>query len=71
MSVVDYYTKTMKRRGRQIDKVYDYWQKASDAYVRGGVNLNSGPATRWLKKLRDYLDKEFPDDRRKDNRASP
>ena len=52
------YTNTTLKRGAQIDAVYDYWSKASDAYVRG---VDSGPATRWLKKLRDYLNKEFPE----------
>lgn len=62
---IDFYTPTVKKRGRQIDKVYEYWEKASEAFGQVGITLDSGPATRWLKKLRDYLNKEFPEKRRK------
>ena len=62
---MDFRTKTMVKRGRQLDKVYDYWEKASDAYARVATTLNSGPATKWMKKLRDYLNREFPEKRRK------
>ena len=62
-------TDTITKRGKQLDKVYDYWQKAYDAYAMVGVTLDSGPTTKWLKKLRDYLNKEFPDDKRKSHRT--
>ena len=62
---MDFRTKTMVKRGRQIDKVYDYWEKANEAYSKVAITLDSGPATKWLKKLRDYLNREFPEKRRK------
>ena len=62
---MDFLTETAKKRGRQLDEVYDYWEKASDAYARVATTLDSGPTTKWLKKLRDYLNKEFPEKRRK------
>ena len=64
---VNFYTKTLLKRGKQIDKVYDYWCRAYDAFGQSGVTLDTSSATRWLKRLRNYLNKEFPDDRRKSN----
>lgn len=43
---MDFLTETAKKRGRQLDKVYDYWEKASDAYARVATTLDSGPATK-------------------------
>lgn len=62
---MDFLTETIKKRGRQLDKVYDYWEKANFAYSKVAITLDSGAATKWLKKLRDYLNKEFPEKRRK------
>ena len=55
-------TNAMEKRGRQIDKVYELWRKAYDAFSMSGVTLCTAAATRHLKRLRDYLNKEFPDE---------
>ena len=54
--MIDFMTELNYKRGKQIDKVYEYWNKASEFYVA----LKFGAATSTLVRLRDYLNKVFP-----------
>lgn len=54
--MIDILTELNHKRGKQIDKAYELWQKAYDQYVE----QKFGASTCSLKRLRDYLDKILP-----------
>ncbi len=49
--MIDFLTRKQARRGRQIDKVYDFFEQATAAYV----DRRFAKATNTLCKLRDYI----------------
>ena len=51
MRIEDFFTKRQYQRGKQIDKVYEYFEAASSAYSHGRF----AKATNTLRRLRDYL----------------
>lgn len=59
------YTATYLKRDEQLGKIRTYWEKAADAYIRFGLRPDTRLTTKWLKTLRDYLNREFPEKRRK------
>lgn len=56
----DYLTELNLKRGRQVDKVYEYWCRASDLFVAHKF----GASTKVLKRLRDYLNEVLPERKR-------
>ena len=54
--MIDFMTPTEKKRYRQLDKALAICHAAYDGVGR----KNYSAVTRKLKKLRDYLNKEFP-----------
>lgn len=58
-------TKTQEKRGKQIDKVYSFFEEASSAYADGHFIR----ATNMLVKLRDWLNaQDLPKKKGKENR---
>jgi hypothetical protein len=54
--MIDTMTKLNHKRGKQIDKVYEYYNKAIEFYVA----QNFSASTRTLVRLRDYLNQILP-----------
>lgn len=59
---IDFTTETERKRCKQVDKVDDLVSEIRDAI---GCGIDTRMVTNRLKKLRNYLNKEFPDKKAK------